>query len=126
MKADDRDARHGSSADGPPAERVAKTHALMPVQPGSIHWAPPRESPARVRNGRPQAGVMPGRGTVNRTVSARRQGKGPSPLDSFIPARPTARAVATPAAAQDLSPSEELSRELHEILQDLQGALSGI
>jgi predicted regulator of Ras-like GTPase activity (Roadblock/LC7/MglB family) len=34
--------------------------------------------------------------------------------------------VASPTAAQDLSPSEELSRELHEILQDLQGALSGI
>jgi predicted regulator of Ras-like GTPase activity (Roadblock/LC7/MglB family) len=30
------------------------------------------------------------------------------------------------AAATDLSPAEELSRALHEILQDLQAALSGI
>ena len=34
--------------------------------------------------------------------------------------------MATPASASDLSPADELSRELHEILQDLQGALSGI
>jgi predicted regulator of Ras-like GTPase activity (Roadblock/LC7/MglB family) len=34
--------------------------------------------------------------------------------------------VTTAAGAMDLSPSEELSRELHEILQGLQAALSGI
>lgn len=34
--------------------------------------------------------------------------------------------VVSAAAAQDLSPSEELSRSLHEILQGLQAGLSGI
>lgn len=34
--------------------------------------------------------------------------------------------MASAAGESDLSPSEELSRDLHGILQDLQGALSGI
>lgn len=34
--------------------------------------------------------------------------------------------MSSPAAAIDMSPSEELSRSLHEILQGLQASLSGI